>query len=110
MPRALIKYANMPRALIKYANMPRALIKYAKGVNQICLYAMGMYQLKFVIVTNIVSNIYRTFNKFLPNTIIYFNRQRLLQSYLLPMITRKDRNNIFYLYYGSYLSKIALDI
>ena len=31
-------------------------------------------QLKFAIATNIVSNIYRTINKFLPNTIIYFTR------------------------------------
>ena len=51
------------------------------NISQICqehvlipksLKCLFMYQLKFVIATNIVSNIYRTFNKFLPNTIIFF--------------------------------------
>ena len=34
----------------------------------------------------------------------------LLQSYLLAIITRKDCSNLFYLYYRSYLSEIALVI
>ena len=59
---------------------------------------------------NKVSNIYRNVNKFLPNTIKYFTRQRLLQRYLLPIITRKDRSNLFYLYYRSFQSNIALVI
>ena len=40
-------------------------------------------QLTFVIVTNIVSNIYRTSNKFLPNTIIYFNKDYCKGIYFL---------------------------
>ena len=53
------------------------------NINQICqgyilipkpLKCLFMYQLKFAIVTNIVSNIYRNINKFLPITIIYFTR------------------------------------
>ena len=55
----------------------------------------------------LVSNIYRTINKFLPNTIIDFTWLRLLQSYLVLIITRRNRNNLFHLYYGSYLPKFA---
>ena len=52
-----------------------------------------------------VLNIY----KLLPNTIIDFTRLRLLQSYLLNIIARSDSSNLFHiLYYGWYLSKIAL--
>ena len=58
-----------------------------------------------VSITNIVSNIYRNINKFLPNIIIYFTRQNL-QNYLLPIITRKDRSSLFYLHYGSICQKL----
>ena len=88
--------------LIKYVCQGHILI--TKSLKCILMY------LKFVILTNIVSNIYWTFNKFLPNTIICFTRYWLLQSYLLPIITRKDHSNLVYLYYGSYLSTIALVI
>ena len=39
----------------------------------VCVY-LCRYQLKFSIVTNVVSNIYRTTNEFFPNTIIYLTR------------------------------------
>ena len=64
----------------------------------------------FEVYNKYISNIYRNINKFLPNTIIYFTGQRLLQSYLLPIITRKDRSNLFYLYSNFFLSNIALVI
>ena len=81
----------IPRCCLQYkSNMPRAHFD-PKAVE--------------VSIRNIVSNIYRNINKFLPNTIKYFTRQRLLQSYLLPIITRKDRSNFFYLYYRSFCVK-----
>ena len=46
------------------------------NINQICQGARAHFNRKAfeVSVTNIVSNIYRNINKFLPNTIIYFTR------------------------------------
>ena len=64
-----------------------------------------------VFITNIVSNIFIEIStNSWTNTIIYFTRWRLLQSYLLPIITQKDGSNLFYLYYRSFMSHIALVI
>ena len=52
------------------------LIKYARAHfnSNLPLKCLFMYQLQLAIVTNGISNIYRTTSKFLPNTIIYFTR------------------------------------
>ena len=45
-----------------------------------CLF---LYKLKFVIVTNIVSNIDRNINKFLPNTVILIDRDFYIVIYFI---------------------------
>ena len=110
---AIIYYAiiNSAYAFIKTTNTIYHNCVYQGDVyyiNQICqrhilitkpLKCLLLYQLKFAIVTNIVSIIYRNINKFLPNTIIYGEKL------LLPIITRKDRRNWYYWYCWSYLKK-----
>ena len=81
---AIIYYIiiNSAHAFIKRKNMTYHNYVYqgtVYNINQICLghilipkflKRLFIYHLKFVIVTSIVSNIYRTFKKFLPNAII----------------------------------------
>ena len=92
--------------------------KYEYDMSQLCiprwclLYYSNMPRAHFnpnafeVSKTNIVLNIYTNVNKFLPNTIIFL----LDKALLIPIIIRKKRSKLFFLYYGSYLSKIALVI
>ena len=56
-----------------FLRKPMLFLKYAKGT----FYSLSLEEpicvpIKFAIVTNIVSNICRTINKFFPSTIIYF--------------------------------------
>ena len=62
-----------------------------------------------VSITNSVSNISRNVNNFLPIP-LFFYKIETFTSYLLPIIIRKKRSNLFYLYYRSFLSNIALVI